>query len=297
MERFASPIHCEKNQNLVINREDKNFLRQNRLDSFESVWANKSGTIIKNIKPRSVVRIQIVHPGRTRTLYLKRHKPEFIGFRQFFRLWTRRKSHSQGMLEFENICEFRKNGIPTVPPLAAGEKRIDFFRAKSFLLTEDFHPYISLEYLLATNPDSLKGPAGIARKKTLIKKISALAKRMHKSGFNHRDFNATHILLHYTDQSDEPALALFDLQRVEKHSFLRIRWKIKSLARLNYSLPETVFTEQDRLDLLLFYNGRKTPGLMDRLQWFWIRKKTDRIRRHTEKEKTGKPKNLPSSNT
>jgi len=288
MERFSSPIGYAKYQNLVINQQDKYFLKQNRLDSFESLWTSKSGTIIKNIKPRSVTCIKIGLQDRVRRLYLKRHKTEFIPVRSFLCFLGLKKSVSQGMLEFENICAFRKKGIPTVHPVAAGEKRIRFFRTKSFLLTEDFHPYISLEYLLKTNPDFLKGSAGQIRREILIQSLSSLAKRMHKSGFNHRDFNATHILLDYTTKSDEPALALFDLQRVEKHSVLRLRWKIKSLARLNYSLPETVFTEQDRLNLLLFYNGRKTPAMMDRLQWFWIQKKTERIRRHTEKKTEGK---------
>lgn len=283
MENFSFPIRYAKHHNLVINQEEENFLRQNRLDSFESLWTSKSGTIIKNIKPRSVVCIEIARQDHVRTLYLKRHRTEFIPLRSFLCFLGFKKSISQGMVEFENICEFRKKEIPTVHPVAAGEKRINFFWAESFLLTEDFHPYISLEYLLKTNPDFLKGPDGQVRREILIKKLSLLAKKMHKSGFNHRDFNATHILLNYTAESYEPALALFDLQRVEKYSVLPIRWKIKSLARLNYSLPDSVFTEQERLNLLLFYNGSKTSGIRDRLDWFWIQKKTDRIRRHTEK--------------
>ena len=289
MEKFSSPIQRSEIHDLVVNRHDEDFLRQNRLDSFESLWANKSGTIIKNIKPRSVARIQITRNDRVRTLYLKTHKTEFTPFRQILCFLGFKKSVSQGMLEFENICAFRKKGIPTVHPVAAGEKRINFFWTKSFLLTEDFHPYISLEYLLKTNPDFLKGPERKIRRKILIKKLSSMAKKMHKSGFNHRDFNATHILLNYNGKSQEPALAFFDLQRVEKYSILRIRWKIKSLARLNYSLPGTIFTEQDRLNLLLYYHGKKKPGIIERVQWFWILQKTARIKRHTEKNQIRKP--------
>lgn len=288
MEKLSSPIQRSEIHNLVVNQKDEGFLRQNRFDTFESLWTNKSGTIIKNIKPRSVARIQIARQDRVRTLYLKKHKTEFTPFRQILCFFGLRKSASQGMLEFENICAFREKGIPTVHPVAAGEKRINFFWTKSFLLTEEFHPYVSLEYLLKTNPDFLKGSNGQIRKDILIKRLSALAKKMHKSGFNHRDFNATHILLNYTEKSDKPALALFDLQRVEKYSVLRIRWKIKSLARLNYSLPSTVFGKRDRLNLLLFYNGKKKPGIIERVQWFWILKKTTRIKRHTEKKQMKK---------
>jgi heptose I phosphotransferase len=123
------------------------------------------------------------------------------------------------------------------------------------------------------------------RKKILLKKISALAKKMHQKGFNHRDFNATHILLDYSTGPYAPGIALFDLQRVEKNKFFHFRWKIKSLARLNYSLPGKIFTDPDRLSILLYYNDRTSPNIIDRLQWFWIQKKTARIKRHTEKKR------------
>ena len=63
-----------------------------------------------------------------------------------------------------------------------------------------------------------------------------------------------------------------------------MRWKIKSLARLNYTLPNELFTPEDRINLLRFYKKKKRMNFLDRLEWFWILKKTDRIRRHTEKK-------------
>jgi len=127
------------------------------------------------------------------------------------------------------------------------------------------------------------GPEGEAKKRLMINEISILARRMHQNGFNHRDFNATHILLHYDIGADVPKIALFDLQRVERRKFFKFRWKIKSLARLNYTLPDDIFSAKDRLYIFLSYKGkdRLSPG--DRLQWFWIKRKTAKIKRHTDK--------------
>ena len=107
---------------------------------------------------------------------------------------------------------------------------------------------------------------------------------MHQNGFNHRDFNATHILLHYDNGSDVPKIALFDLQRVEKRRFLRFRWKIKSIARLNYSLPDDIFSPKDKLYIFLSYKGKKRLNPYNHLEWLWIKRKTTKIKRHQEKK-------------
>jgi len=284
MNDFSSSIDCVTTQNLTINREHETFLREVGLDSFEAIWRHQGGEFIKNIRPRSVVRITVSHASQKKIFYLKRHKKEFLGLWRLFSRFLQTKGQSQGLLEFNNICEFRNRGLKTIVPVVAGEESSGFFWAESFLVTEDCQPYISLEDLLKNHPEFLTGPEGENRKKILIAEIAALARKMHQSGFNHQDFNTTHILLNYEKGSDLPELALFDMQRVEKNRIFRIRWKIKSLARLNYTLPDELFTPEDRINLLRFYKKKPRLNFLDRLEWFWILKKTDRIRRHTEKK-------------
>jgi heptose I phosphotransferase len=206
-----------------------------------------------------------------------------VGLRRLLAMFNSNAIVSQGRKEFENICEFRKVGLPTVNPVAMGERFFRFFWVESFLITEDFHPYISLETMLENQPEFFAGPERKQRRRALIKEISSHARKMHTSGFNHRDFNATHILTYYDKGSDTPKLALFDLQRVDKRKSFRFRWMIKSLARVNYTLPESLFDEEDRVHLLLNYKGKRKLQVFDRLQWFYIRRKTARIKRHTNK--------------
>jgi len=141
-----------------------------------------------------------------------------------------------------------------------------------------------LEELLEYRPHFFMDPAGETKKKILINEMAVLARRMHQNGFNHRDFNATHILLHYDNGSDVPKIALFDLQRINRNRFSKFRWKIKSLARLNYTLPDDIFSAEDKLNIFLSYKGKKRLNPKDSLEWLWIKRKTAKIKRHTEKK-------------
>lgn len=290
MSLFNTPIDCVEKEQLIINPDYKNILMDTGLDSFESVWQYNNGEIIKNIKTRSVIRIEIEHNNGKRYFYLKKHNKEYLGLGRLFNFFFHRRCLSQGQIEFENIIDFRKCNLATVVPVVAGHRFVNFFWVESFLITEDFSPFISLEYLLRDQPDFFSGSKENELKRNLLNKIAVFAKKMHSAGFNHRDFNATHILLNFKTRQDAPGIALFDLQRVSKRKFFRFRWIIKSLAELNYTLPNEIFDEKDRNLLFLSYKEKSEPGLWDRFQLFWIKKKTARIKRHTEKRNRSKQK-------
>ncbi len=283
MKDFSSSINHKEKNHMILNRDYQDLLKNIQFNSFESVWEYLGGKSIKKIKARSVIRFEIQTNGSKKYFYLKHHNTKFAGLQRFFSLFFPKLVLSEGKREFKNICDFRKGGLGTVSPAAAGEKFVKFFWVQSFLITEDFSPFISLEYMLRDNPEFFAGEGGYEKRRILINKIGRLAKEMHKKGFNHRDFNATHILLYYKDESYLPDIALFDLQRVDRSSVFRFRWIIKSLSELNFTLPEGIFEEEDRISLLLSYKGKKTLNVWDRLQWLWIKRKTARIKRHTDK--------------
>lgn len=280
---LSSNISRIEKPDLTLNSEYQELFELAGFHSFESIWNFSNGETIKQIKARSVIRFEAPHHDIKRTFYIKRHNSEFIGLSRLFSRLFPRRSLSQGKLEFENICDFRKNNLPTAVPVAVGEKFSRFFWVRSFLITEDFSPFISLEALLENQAQVLSGPKGENKKRILLKEIAVLARRMHKNGFNHRDFNATHILLNYNNGSDIPQIALFDLQRVEKRKYCRFRWKIKSIARLNFTLPDDIFNIKDRISIFLSYKEKRSLNFIDRMQWFWIERKTAKIKRHTEK--------------
>lgn len=283
MKDYCSSVDRIKTENLVYNSTYRWLMEKPQFHSFQSIWRYPDGETIKRIKDRSVIRIPIKGDGGERVFYFKKHNLEYVGpgkvLRALFPTW----GMSQGRKEFENICDFRKNNLSTVIPVATGEKFSNIFWAESFLITEDFSPFISLEDLLRDRPQFFTGPDGELRKQYMINQIARLAREMHQAGFNHRDFNATHILLYYENKSGVPKIALFDLQRVDRRKIFRFRWMIKSLAEVNYTLPDELFNEKDRLYLFLSYKDKNRLHFLDRLQWIWIQRKTQRIRKHTEK--------------
>ena len=193
--RFRRPVIPEKFDGMVVNPEFKDFLIQIGFTDFERVFGFSGGHSFKKIRQRSVARIDFSCDGGRQTFYLKRHNAEKLraGSERFSDFGA--GSTSQGMLEFENIVAFRRHGLATVTPVAAGVKMVGESHAESFLLTEDFSPWVSLEWLLFNRPEYFTGPGASRRKKMLLEKIGRFARKMHDEGFNHKDFNATHILL------------------------------------------------------------------------------------------------------
>ncbi len=282
MQRFCTPIDILHTEDIVLNRYFIDHTDELPFKSFETVWNFKGGRTIKNIRDRSVTCFSVKTSEGHYSFYLKRHKIENIGLRRLLTLFSSFRGRSQGRMEFDNICAFRQNGISTVIPVAAGERFHGWFKVESFLLTCDFTPLISIEELFADQPGFFKGSPGDERKKKLLEAIAEMARTMHQKGLNHRDFNATHILVYYRKQSAHPMTALFDMQRVNRRKIFRSRWIIKSLSELNYTLPEDLFTDLDRLYLFKSYKNKARLNLWDRFQWIWITKKTEKIRRHTE---------------
>jgi len=276
-------IEIEKRPHMVVNRDYVSMLEAGGLLDFDRLYHFQGGTALKQIRDRNVLRMEIRDCDESRIFYLKRHNAVRSSFREMISGLCAERGASPGMSEFINLCDFRKYGIPTVVPVAAGERRIGFARYESFLLTESFKPYISLEEIIYNHPEKLQGPEGRMRKERLIKAVALLARKMHDQGFNHRDFNATHVLVGPEKGNGGFDLALFDLQRMDRKKWLRSKWFIKTMAHLSYTMPEPHFSDQDRLLLFQTYKDSSNLQLMDRLQLHWIRMKIQKIKRHTEK--------------
>lgn len=283
MPDYAAPIHAVEADRLIINREYRAFLSDIGLNTFDAVWRFPKGDIVKSAKQRSITKIAIRCDHGYRHLFIKKHFYEFsLWPKPMARLFPKRKS-SQGCVEFNNICDFRRHNIATVIPIACGERFCGIFRRDSFLITESYAPYVSLEMLILHCSAFQQRLTSASWKKNLIAHLARFTRKMHAAGLTHCDYNADHILLHDSGESDMPSVALYDLQRIRKRKWMRFRWMIKSLAELGFSLPPDIFTDAEKVFLFLAYTGKNRLGFWDNLIVRWIRAKADRIRRHTEK--------------
>ena len=288
MRELSSPIRVQEKDGSEANSSWKLMVNSDYIDRLESAGINsfttyfdvQNGTIIKKIKARSVIRVELAKS----VFFLKRYEKE------------PQQSHvrsqaspvpycSEGGKEFANYVAFRNNGLSTAVPVAMGERIFRDGRAESFLLTEDFSPYVQLEYLIRNEPFKLAGPENSDKRRNILRAVACYARNMHNKGFNHKDFNATHLLLSGVE-AERPEVALFDLQRVDQNRLQKLRWPIKALAEFNYSsLENDLFSDADRAFLFHVYrnNDQGRLSFLEHLQWVLIQMKTRRIARHTAK--------------
>lgn len=270
---------------LVFNVDYYALLEGAGLVSFADFFHYTGGKMIKRIPDRTVTRITL---GQNESFFLKRHLFEMhLPWQQPLLGWGAGEGElTEGAGEFGHYCLFRKRGLATAVPVAMGEREAEGGGMESFLLTRDFSPLVSLEDIIRNTPYLLAGPENGTRRRQVLFAAADYARRMHQSGLNHLDFNATHILLNERSSQDlDPQVAVFDLQRVATNIMASWRWPVKTLAELNFTLPRELFDEDERLFMLARYLGKEKLAVLDRLLWRAICAKTAKIERHTLKRR------------
>lgn len=277
---------------VVINQTYQSLFATCGLDSFQAIYDLVGGAVVKQQADRSVLRFDLAES----VLYLKRHERE-TRVKGGKLAGTEYRWCSEGGKEFAFFYAFRKHALATANPVAMGERFLAGGRVESFFISEDFAPFVQLEDLIRHTPEVLSGAENKTKRLNVLKAVGTYARRMHQSGFNHQDFNATHVLLHGCENG-VPDLALFDLQRVDQRVWQKFRWPIKALAEFNYSSRENqVFSDAERLFLFHVYCAKvdQALSLIEKIQWRWIEAKTNRIARHTVKRQARNRKRRQNS--
>jgi hypothetical protein len=268
---------------MIVNQEYLSLLKEAGLTDFDHVYQYDGGQTVKKIEARSICRFEISFGNETRTLFLKRHKAERPSLGEWIKRVILSRNVSSGMAEFYNICIFRKLGISTAAPVAAGERRVSPLCYESFLITESMAPFVSLETIIRLHSEQFEGVEGKEKKRSILKAVANLMKKMHDAGQNHLDFNSDHVMIGPGEKDTGTQLALLDFQRIDRRKWMRFRWSIKTMAEIFYTMPDPVFTDEDRLYLFEQYNNRTCKGLCDRFVLKWIIRKARRIGKHTGK--------------
>jgi heptose I phosphotransferase len=262
---------------LSVDERHRDVLTRGGLQTVADFMAFSGGDVFKRLPARTVVRIAVESATGPRRFFLKRHtEPMRWGDR--FRAWCSGFSTSWGRKEWDVIHALRREGIPTLTPVAAGE-RIAGGRCESFVVTEALEGFEPLDALAASRYASPLAPTTLGEKRAIIRRVAELTRRLHRAGFNHRDWYLCHIFARREPDGTWQLRAL-DLQRVDRRRWRRRRWIVKDLAALNYSSPPGIVTATDRARFLKAYfdDGR---ALREHRALIWaIVRKTARIRRH-----------------
>ena len=270
-----------------LNKSYKKLLKQNGLSVFPDFMTYSRGNVLKRLPSRTITKVELPNGRNKAAFFLKRHagtlKPG-----EMLRTLLSGFSISWGRKEWEVIEAFRECGIPTLTPVAAGEK-VSLLRQESFLMTEELSGFQSLERFLQESFTPPLPAEKIKEKRALIREVAEIANKMHSAGFNHRDFYCCHIFIRRSDDGSRE-LRVLDLQRVDRRRWFRRHWIIKDLAALNYSASPQIITKSDRLRFLNHYMDGKDKVRQNLPFIRQVIRKTERIRRHDKKLQARKRK-------
>jgi heptose I phosphotransferase len=252
---------------------DRDLFTNHGLACFQDVMAFAGGTRICHKRGRSVVRLEL----EGRAFYLKRnrlHPTEFwkaLGRLRWPRLGAR--------CEWDNILAVQFSGIPTVTPVAVGERRWGGVETASFTITEELYDAEPLDVVWRRDFACPRSPKQVRAKIVLLHRLARLARRFHAAGMNHQDFYINHFFL-----GKGGLLYLLDLQRVACRTKVPCRAVVKDLAQLNYS--SRVYGGFSKTDRLRFYKDYLGCSRLDDRGLVLLRRilsKTQRIARHDAK--------------
>lgn len=255
---------------LQVNAEFAEWLRALGLTTAAAFWELGDGEVYRRVGERVTSRLELTVAGATRSVYLKRHGR--LPWRERLKSWSRLQTPVWGARpEWTAILEFHRLGLPTMTPIAMGERD-----GRSFLLTDALQDCARLDHWLADSAPAAQN-GGVRRR--VLEALAAFARRLHASGWHHQDFYLCHVL--WPSGAPPERLHVIDLGRVQRHGgWLGRRWIVKDLAQLHYSAQAATRAECCRF--LRSYLGRPLRA-GDKSLVRCILRKSARIARHSQK--------------
>lgn len=170
--------------------------------------------------------------------------------------------------EWLAIRRLQELQVDTLKAVGYGAKGWNPARLQSFVITEDLGETASLEDFCRNW--RIARPT-VALKRALLHKVANIAKRLHESGVNHRDFYLCHFLLDVTRQPSPEHLRLWliDLHRVQLRPKTPERWRVKDLAGLYFSAMDVGLSQRDLLRFIKTYHGQPLRQILPARLSFW----------------------------
>jgi tRNA A-37 threonylcarbamoyl transferase component Bud32 len=204
--------------------------------------ARAAGTVVKSNRVRAVIRI----PLDAGDLYLK-HDP-FRGLLASLRFLL---TPSRARAEWNTMRRLIERKIPTVRPLAVGERRRLGVPVTSYLVTEGLKGAEPLDRLLRTDRTPPPGRARGRWRRQVASALAEIVASFHREGFWHRDLHLGNFLAQPLGK-EGLSLRLIDLSKARTPRHVGPRQWIADLAWLDYGARPWA-TRTDRLRFLCAY--------------------------------------------
>ena len=210
---------------------------------------------------RAEGRVTTVKSGPHRIVY-RVQLPEFAVYikhylvpdrRAKYRQWFRR---GKGRNEGKRSESLASIGVPTISPIALGERRKRGFLFDNYLITREISDSTPLDAFVERELEQLPEPRRSIVRRRLATEVGALTAKLHNAGLLHIDFHPGNVLVRF-DADDAPVLTMVDLDALR--SVKKLDW---AKARQNLALLDHYFwlrsSKADRYRFLKAYRASRT---------------------------------------
>ncbi|MCE3237309.1 MAG: rfaG [Gammaproteobacteria bacterium] len=222
--------------------------------SFEEMMALK-GEVYRTLEGRCTQRVVLDN----QVYFIKQHSG--IGWKEIFKnIFQLRIPVISAKNEWLALQRLQELNIACPKIISYGCQGINPATRKSYIMMEALNNHISLEEL---SKNWQHCPPSFITKKNLIEAVARIARTLHENGINHRDFYICHFLLDLSLLELEaipanPKLYLIDLHRASVRKKIPIRWIIKDLAGLYFSVKNIGLTQRDFLRFMRAYRSKNS---------------------------------------
>ncbi|PUA28316.1 MAG: lipopolysaccharide core heptose(I) kinase RfaP [Cellvibrio sp. 79] len=232
-------------------------------DELIGLWKDKrvfdcvqqlTGPVAREMPDRQTLRFEL--DGQT--YYRKWHRG--VGWAEIIKNLIRFRLPVLGARnEWNALNKMRALAIPTLIPVAFGERGMNPAQQQSFIVTRELAAAIQLDHFFAQRQVSSM------IKRALITKVAQIARELHAAGINHRDFYLCHFMLKEASlATGVPDVTLVDLHRAQLRIQVPERWLVKDIGGLLFSSLNLGFSRRDYYRFLIVYFARDIRGVLDK---------------------------------
>ena len=178
--------------------------------------------IVKHGPHRTVYRIHIADA----CLYLKHYRLADLASR--IRQWFR---PAKARREFQHALALSERSVPTVLPVAMGERLQGGLGRESFFITRGLDEVHPLGRFLEEELPALPGRERVRMRHGVASALGVFVARLHEAGIAHHDFHAANIMIRHDESG--PELYLLDLDAVRLSAALSWPDSCANLVLLN----------------------------------------------------------------
>jgi heptose I phosphotransferase len=215
-------------------------------------------------------------------IYLKRHW-KLPWWQGLLARWWPHHPWSPGAQEWQRLQWAKSQGFNVPEPLAMGQIVGPGYKLQSYLAIRELTGMLALHEAIPMAYAQMPAAQFEVWKHKLLERMANIARKLHGLNHYHKDLYLCHYYVNRpsVQQTDPGELALIDLHRLGEHRWFGLRWQIKDLAQLFFSMWGVAGLEgADRLTFFQHYRQKQNLSRSD--QWLFLAamRKAERYAHH-----------------